>query len=280
MSEHDKKVTALIEYGGGIAGGVAGAVIGFLAGGPIGAAIGGAIGPALQTAASEVAARELSRREAMRVGATMSYTMDFIRERLARGDRPREDRFFVADETKRSPAEEIFEGALLKIKSEHEERKARFYGQLLTNVSFDPGCSAAEANYLLHLMDRLTFLQLSLISFFSAADRFPKLPAEDYEGKSIDTELLNVLAATFDLFQMSILKLWKRGDDSAAVVFDPIELVPAHMVLSPTGKRLFDLTGLSAISDSDELQKLEHLFSTVTDDGEIALGQAAALRNK
>src|SRR5690349_15987772 len=72
--------------------------------------------------------------------------------------------FFQHDSTGRSPAEEIVEGVLLKMKNEHEERKARFYGQLFTNVSFDPNCSPAEANYLLHVMDRVTFLQLSLVS--------------------------------------------------------------------------------------------------------------------
>jgi hypothetical protein len=280
MGEHDKKIAALIKHGGAIGGAATGGVIGFLAGGPIGAALGGAIGAAVQGAASDIADRELSHRETMRVGATMSYAIDFIRERLQRGDHPREDGFFAQDQNGWSPAGEIFEGVLLKAKTDHEERKARFYGQLFSNVSFDPNCSAAEANYLLQLMDRLTFRQLSLISLFSAADRFPELPTENSDGKRISAELLNVLAATFDLFQISILKLWKRGDDSAAVVFDPVELLPAHMVLSPTGMRLFELAGLSAIADSDELQKLAHLFSTAENGGEIALGHAAALRNK
>lgn len=281
MAEHEEKVVGLIKHGGAIASAASGSVLGLLTGGPIGAVLGGAVGAALDSVVGEIAERELSRREKMRVGATASYAIDFVRERLEHGDLPREDGFFVKRESGASPAEEIFEGVLVKAKADHEERKARFYGCLFANVAFDPECSRAEANYLLHLMDGLTFLQLTLVSLFSDASRFPKLPTEDYERKRIDFELLNALAATFELFQNSILKLWKRGDDSAAVIFDPAELLPADMVLSPTGKRLFELAGLGAIADSNDVQELADLFAKALPANEgVALSEAASLRNK
>jgi hypothetical protein len=262
---HDEKVAALIEHGGGIVGGIVGGVIGFLAGGPVGAAIGGAIGPAVQAAASDVAERVLSQREAMRVAVTMSYAIDFIRERLNRGDIPREDNFFVPDDTKRSPAEEILEGALLKMKNEHEERKARFYGQLFANVSFDPNCSLTEANHLLHVMDNLTFSQLSLLSLLANADKFPNLPTTDYSDKNVTGQLSTVLAATFELCQNGLITLDEPGDDDGGtVVLDPAEIQPAHMRLRPVGQRLHELAGLAAIGDSDELQKLAELMSADT----------------
>ena len=281
MAEEDERVLTLIKRGGAIGGAATGSVLGFLAGGPIGAAIGGSVGATLQTVTTEIVNRELSRREEIRVGATASYAIDFIHERLKRGDRPREDKFFVEEQSGSCPAEEIFEGVLLKAKGDHEERKARFYGLLFANVAFDANCSRSEANYLLHVMDGLTFLQLALVSLFSDTDRFPKLPSEDYERKRIDFELLIALAATFELFQNSILKLWERGDESAAVIFDPVEIPPAHMILSPTGKRLFDLAGLGAIADSNELQRLADLFATAPPAAEaVVLGEAASLRNK
>jgi len=61
-------------------------------------------------------------------------------------------------------------------------------------------------------MDGLTFLQLALISLFSDTDHFPKLPVDGYEDKQIGFELLNVLAAIFELYQNGILKLWKRAE--------------------------------------------------------------------
>lgn len=272
----DQKVVALIKHGGGIAGGATGGVIGFLTGGPIGAMIGGGLGAAIQHAAVDVAERVLSHREKMRVGATMAYAVELIRERADRGDKPREDGFFRPDQTGRSKAEEIFEGALLKMKSEHEEQKARFYGHLFANVSFDATCSPSEANYLLHLMDGLTYTQLCLVSLFSDAQRFPNLPSDNYEGKRIPAELSHVLAATYELYQRELVNVRPRGDENLAVVFQGLEIPPAHLMLSDTGKRLFKFAGLATIGSGHELQALANLFSAVVEAGEgVILGRAA-----
>jgi hypothetical protein len=278
MDDHDKKVAALIKHGGSIGGAATGAAIGFLAGGPIGAAIGGAIGAAVQGAASDMADRELSCREAMRVGATMSYAIEFIRERIDAGDHPREDGFFQPDDSKRSPAEEIFEGVLLKAKTDHEERKARFYGQLFTNVAFEPNCSRAEANHLLHLMDSLTFLQLCLVSLFSDPERYPQLPTGGYDGKTLSLDLVSTLAACFELSQNGIIKLWKRGAENGEVVLDPTDIRPSDMVLSPIGKRLFDLAGLHAIGESKALDELVTLLCGGELHGEGLVVRRATLR--
>ena len=279
MDEHDEKIAALIEYGGAIGGAATGTVLGLLAGGPIGAVVGGAVGAALQSVSGDVACRELSRREATRVGATMSYAIEFIRERLKRGDSVREDKFFQHDPTGRSPAEEIFEGVLLKMKNEHEERKARFYGQLFTNVSFDPNCSPAEANYLLHVMDSVTFLQLSLVSLYSDTSRFAELPSAGYQNKKISLEFSNILAATFALCQNGLVTLREPGQDEGTVVLDQVEIQPAHMALRTFGQRLFELAGLVAIAESDELNRLAKLMSIAdAESGEVAVN-GAFLRN-
>ncbi len=280
MTDEDQKVVALIKHGGGIVGGAAGGLIGFLAGGPIGAVFGGALGAALQSGASDVADRVLSHREQMRVGATMWYALEFIRERLERGDRPREDGFLRQDETGRYPAEEIFEGALLKMKNEHEERKAPFYARLVTNVSFESDCSPAEANYLLHVMDSLTFMQLSLISLFRNAEQFAELPTSGYAEKQITGELSNVLAATFELCQNGLVSLREAGAENGTVVLDPTEIEPAHMSLRPVGQRLYDLAGLEVIGESDELVKLAKLMKADTHEASNVAVKASYLRNR
>jgi hypothetical protein len=280
MSTEEEKVFSLIKHGGTIGGAATGSVVGFLAGGPIGAAIGGALGASLQAVATEIVNRELSHREKVRVGGTASYAIDFIHDRLKRGERPREDKFFVKGESGISPAEEIFEGVLLKAKTDHEERKARFYGLLFANVAFERNCSRSEANYLLHVMDRLTFLQLSLISLFSDTNRFRKLPAETYEGKEISFETLNVLAAIFELHQMGLVKLWKAGDENAEVILDISEIRPAHMRLSSTGERLFGLAGLAAIADSIELETLADVLTSASPGASVVVLSSAGLANK
>jgi hypothetical protein len=280
MAEEDEEILTLIKHAGAIGGAATGSVLGFLAGGPIGAAVGGAIGATLQSVATEIVSRELSRREEMRVGGTASYAIAFIFERLRRGDQPREDRFFVKESSGNSPAEEIFEGVLLKAKGDHEERKARFYGLLFANVAFDANCSRSEANYLLHLMDGLTFLQLSLVSLFSDAGGFPQLPANDYQERPIDFELLSALAATFELYQNGILRLQKPGDESGEVILDIGEIRPAHMTLSATGKRLFDLAGLAAIGESSDLRTLADLLASESSKADAVILGRDALRGK
>ena len=90
-----------------------------------------------------------------------------------------------------------------------------------------------------------------------------------------------MLAAIFELYQNGILKLWKRAEKSGEVIFGRGEIRPAHMILSPTGKRLFDLAGLGAIAASNELQRLADLFTTAPLAAEaVVLGEEASLRNK
>lgn len=278
MANEHERVLGLIKHGSGIAGAATGSVLGFLAGGPIGAALAGAVGAAVETVTTEIVNRTLSRREEMRVGGTASYAIEFIHARLEQGEQPREDKFFVQESSGRSPAEEIFEGVLLKAKGDHEERKARFYGALFANVAFDAGCSESEANYLLHVMDGLTFLQLSIVSLFSDASRFPQLPAEDYQEKAIAFDLLNALSAIFELYQIGVVRLRKPGEESGEVILDLAEIRPAHMTLSASGKRLFVLAGLAAIGESSDLRTLADLLASKSSAAEAVVLKGDALR--
>src|SRR5262249_2380999 len=99
-------------------------------------------------------------------------------------------------------------------------------------------------------------------SLFSDASRFPQLPTEHYDEKLVSPELASTLAAAYELFQLGLLKIWKKGEDSPAVVFGANEMPPAHLVLSDAGGRLFDLAGLGAIAESNELARLADLFGS------------------
>ena len=61
----------------------------------------------------------------------------------------------------RSPAEELFEGVLLKCKSEHEEKKARYIGNVFANAVFSNE-SPGHVNLILGIVDRMTYRQLCL----------------------------------------------------------------------------------------------------------------------
>jgi hypothetical protein len=77
-----------------------------------------------------------------------------------------------------------------------------------------------------------------------------------------------------------MLKLLRPGDENAEVILDIVQVRPAHITLSPTGKRLFGLAGLAAIANSNDLQRLADLLSIKPPIGDVRLGGAASLRNK
>ena len=279
MSNVDK-VLDLIKNGAPIAGAAVGGAVGFVTGGLGGAALGGALGAALAHGVGETADRALSAREKVRVGATASYAMDFVRERLEAGDVPREDGFFDNFEFGTSTADEIFDGVLLQAKGDHEERKARFYGKFFSNIAFDSGCSRAEANHFLHLLDRLTYTQLVILSLFVAPSRFLQLPDDSYENKRMNQELSQTLLATFELSQMGLLKLWvARREDGAEALLDMGDIRPKDMGLSLSGKRLFELASLELIPEL-ELKRLADTFASSERSAGSALTEISKLRNK
>jgi hypothetical protein len=129
-------------------------------------------------------------------------------------------------------------------------------------------------------MDGLTFLQLSIVSLFSDASRFPQLPAEDYQKKAIAFDLLNALAAIFELYQIGVVRLRKPGEESGEVILDMAEIRPAHMTLSASGERLFALAGLAAIGESSDLRTLADLLASESSAAEAVVLKRDALRGK
>ena len=245
------RIKDLLSLGSQIAGAAAGGAVGFFAAGPAGAAGAGALGVAAATLLQDISTRALSHREAVRVGATAAYALDYIRQRLETGEQPRNDGFFDTTKTNTSAAEEIFEGVLLTSKNDHEEQKARYYGRLFGNVSFDPHCSQQEANYLLHVMDNMTFLQLILLNIFADTTRFHLRSIRYEPGEHVSYDLLTILSATLALFQAGLLRLREPGQDSYEVVFDMNELRPAHVSLGPQATRLVQIAGLADIADEN-----------------------------
>lgn len=137
---------------------------------PLLVAIAGALGVTFDMICNTVldtSEKNLSSREKIRTAACALYTINRISARLANGDNPREDDFFKRDiNSKRAPSEEIFEGILIAAKNEHEEKKTKFLGNLVANISFDPTITKSKANFLIKIMERLNYDQLCIIAIF------------------------------------------------------------------------------------------------------------------
>jgi hypothetical protein len=274
-----EKVLRLIEDGSPIAGAATGAAVGVVSGGPLGAAFGAALGGTVGKIIEDAASRSLSRRERVRVGAAACYAIEFTRERFGAGDRPREDKFFENFEYGASTADEIFDGVLTKAKSDHEERKARFYGKFFCNVAFDVTCSRTEANYFLHLLDQLTYSQLVLMALFAARSGALPLPCESYEYKKINSELSQILLATFELLQLGLLKLWVTKSEQAEAVLDMADIRPGDIGLSTPGKRLFALAGLGLLPEQERTDVADILRSAECPGGGVITAVAKLVNN-
>lgn len=277
MQTSTEKALELIKEGGPIAGTAVGGALGVVGGGPVGGAFGAAVGATMGKVVEDAADRALSRRERLRVGATAFYAFDFIRERVEAGERVREDGFFENLQFEATAAEEIFDGVLQKSKGDHEERKARFYGKFFANLAFDTTCSRDEANYFLHLLERLTYSQLVIIALFAAPTAFT-LPDETCENKKVTTQLLQMLLATFELTQVGLLEHLLEGEH-ADIALHLAEIAPRHVRLSPSGKRLFDLAGLNLIPEKERRQVAE-VFSSADRAGGTVLTDVPKLRSQ
>ena len=133
---------------------------------------------------TNLAQRWLGPREEQRVGAAvLSFIVSDIQERMARGEQPRTDRFFVEEEGHRSDAEEVAENVILKCQREPEEMKIRYLGYLFSNVVFDSEISAQMAHQLTKHAEQLTYRQYGVLKVAQFEALRVGLRAQDYSGE-------------------------------------------------------------------------------------------------
>jgi hypothetical protein len=168
QGKKDKIVKELIEAGADISGNVGGAAVGFLFAGPPGAVLGGIAGPlftrGIKKIGFEIQKRFLGPREEQRVGATLAYAITAIKQKQEEGFNIRDDDFFE-EINSRSQADEILEGILIAAQRDHEEAKLKYYGHLLASIAFTPTIDRGKANFLIRVIQRLSYQQLCIIAF-------------------------------------------------------------------------------------------------------------------
>lgn len=259
-NKHDanqEPVDELIEVSSDIAGGAAGAAIGFFAGGPIGAIAGGVAAPVMTRSfrkiASEIKSRFLGPREEKRIGATIAFAAEKIKENLDAGQQLRQDDFFEEQPDGRATSDEILEGILLASQREHEEKKLRYFGNLVANIAFHPEINRAEANLLIKIGDRLSYRQLVLIALFVNKQAF-NLRQESYRGYTSFTQAqVALLQEVFDLYSQGLL----NGGDEALLGMG--DTTPAKMNVQGTGATIFNLMELWKI-DVREIEEVAKLL--------------------
>lgn len=275
--EYEKRVESihnLIILGGEILGDVIGSITesststsigtitGASIGGPVGALVGAvagkAIGVSLSKVGEEVKERMLSNRESEKIGTTVYYATMKIKNNLDNGKKLRCNDFFEENITNRSDADEIVEGVLFCAQREHEEKKLKYYGNLLANIAFTDTITKEQANQLISLSNNMSYRQMKLLKIFKRSEKEQSntfLRNESYinNNSEIDTdELASILQDILDLFNKSIIGVENLG---GMLVTNLASIIPSDMRVKWMGEVLYNLMELDDIDDK-ELEEL------------------------
>jgi hypothetical protein len=259
--QETSRLRDFVESGGQVVGQAAGAALTIVAGPVLGTGAGAALGEVFSRVGLEVHDRLLARRQGARAAGALDVALVRVEERLNAGDVPRDDGFFEPGPDRRADAEEVLEGTLLTAANAYEERKVPHIGRLYGNLGFDPTVSAAHANYLLRLADRLTYHQLAILAFFVDAQSgesqtaMMRLTAEQSETGHRPTPAL--MAEMNDLGDARLIGLRQNdgtvveaqetwGGGGAGRLTDLASLAP-----TPVGQTVYRLMELDTVPRSE-----------------------------
>lgn len=250
-------VEELLSTGYEIAGSATGGAIGCIVGGPSGAVVGAASGVVINKVlcklGNEIKERVLSKREEVRIGATLTYAICKINENLSNNKKLREDDFFNYEIGLRSVAEEIYEGIILSAQREHEEKKMKFLGNLIANIPFDCTINRSKANFLIKIMEKLTYNQLCIIAIFKIEGRKDLNWGYSFNQYEELTTLNYLESAVEELDSLKIIGTIRSTGGTIITVS-----------LSKFGEDLYNLASLEEL-DSNELLEIKQDFLKVSE---------------
>lgn len=252
MSNKVDKTKDLISHGGDLAGSAIGGALGFFAGGPVGAALGAAsgtfIGKAFSSIGSDIHDSYLSPKEEIRIGAATAIALSDIKQKMEQGQQVRDDGFFEESKTKRSDAEDILEGTLLKCKTAYEEKKVHYGGKFYSNISFREDIDANRASYFLQIFERLTYRQLCLINIFNRLGN--KLRNHDLIDTTVTPEHWGIFQEINELKDLNIIRQ-KDEHGKITTIWGLGAIVPARLSVTRLGLDFQDLFSLDEIPNED-----------------------------
>ena len=264
--KHEERVKFLkfLDAGCNIVGAGAGGTIGLLLGGPAGAVVGGAGGAAisesLRLVGQEFSKRFLTKREEARAGGVLVIAAAEIQKRLENGDEIRQDGFFDQEQTDRSDADEVVENIVLKCQREPQEKKIRFMGYLIANLSFDSTTSADLAHQIINVADELTYRQLCLLRIAVGAKTLNLCNTNYRELKKFPRELYQILHECLDLYNRALINF------GGEVVFGLPDIQPGSMDTQGLGGDIHNLMNLNLIPIEDMMPIIHVLRITKIDE--------------
>lgn len=251
----------LIKYGSILAGNTAGAALAISNEDPLIQISGTAIGGILPEILNDFARRFLSTREKIKVAAVIHFATEGIVKNINSGKQTNNDFLNMIEEGKRTSAEELYEGILIKAKNEFQEKKIKHVGAIFANCIFTKDVTPEDVNHLLSAVEKLTYRKLRIIALYGKKEYiFPernimKDPYIWYDNISFSLSTRAVLQDIFELGNFGII------DFQRLHVTDHLSLTPERFQLTDLGEQYFELMGLDEISPQEmepEIDAIEY----------------------
>ena len=153
----------------------------------------------LSTAATSVVAKWgldrfitpfVSKRESVRLFQWGKQAAEGIAQRLADGEKYREDGFFEKTPTNRSNIDEVVESTLKKVMETTEEPKIKYMANLTKNVHFDSDLDMDTYRRILKHLDELSYRQLCIVKLFMNADQ---IDLDNFGNPNVTPNLSSIL---------------------------------------------------------------------------------------
>lgn len=144
----------------------------------------------------------ISRRQSERLYVWGKQAAEGIAQRLARGEKYREDGFFEETPTNRSNMEEVVESTLKKVMDTTEEPKIKFMANLTENVRFDSDLDIDTYRRILKILDELSYRQLCIIKLFMNADQ---IDLDNFGNPNVNHNLSSILTDCFEVLDKGLI---------------------------------------------------------------------------
>lgn len=172
--------------------------------------ISNSIGVLISTAGETIADtldRNMSQQEVIRTNKAYIYFVEKLESNLNQGFEIRNDDFFRSPIGYRKPAEELFEGMLIKSRNQYEEAKVEFFSNLYANGCVDITLSPQMISLFILILDRLSFDHLDILNRFEILGQESLWQSNDVYDLQAENPLLptcmeelknlNLIAPTF-----------------------------------------------------------------------------------
>ena len=138
----------------------------------------------------------ISESEFLRLFQWAKQASEGIAQRLADGEKYREDGFFDKTPTNRSKIDEVVESTLKKVMNTTEEPKITYKANLTENVHFDSDFDIDTYRRILKHLDELSYRQLCIIKLFMNADQ---IDLDNFGNPNITQNLSSILTDCFEV---------------------------------------------------------------------------------